>query len=505
MAFKITRTILASCITSTLLLTSPNILAESAHTANEHQQTYIQPKLYKFEKKSVTDSYLVHFKGDIEFSQDYQEIVSLSEHAYLHLETRSGFNDKSLEVLRNKDGSPNYSFKIDGKRQDFDEKAQAWLAEQVETLNPLTGIKTYTRTQQLMTSAGFDAVLSELERLGQFELSLNFGYINNDGSAEEAYLEALMNHYPLTAEQLAKLADIILENLGSQAAAKIILQLASQYPDNKKLTASLLQQAGDISSSSVSAETLLALAKTRSMSEPEKSIYLQSLSDISSGGVIAETLIASEDYCQQNQHLLKQCLDIVEDLSSSNALEVLKALALSSKLDKENLNHLLQAATGISSSSGQSDYLQSILAQQSLNESNIGALLSATGEISSSSEKANVLSALVKSQQISMSSWQALMRATENISSSSEAQRVMESIAGKMPVDEESVRQFVESTMEISSSSGQENAIMALLQREIEQGDLLLVQGSVNKHLSSSSARANIQSRIDYLIHENTK
>ena len=97
------------------------------------------------------------------------------------------------------------------------------------------------------------------------------------------------------------------------------------------------------------------------------------------------------------------------------------------------------------------------------------------------------------------------MKASENISSSSEAQRVMETIAIKMPINKENVRQFVDSTMVISSSSSQENAIMALLQREITTDTLLLVQRGVNKHVSSSSARANIQERIDDLIHEERK
>jgi hypothetical protein len=501
MLFSIKRTIFASIFAFPILIL-PTI-SVAGLPMNEVKQTKppeAERNSYEFEFITLTEGYSINFKGNIEFDKNYGEVIAMGKTAYLYLEARSGFNDKSIEVISDENGKPVHTFKVEGKIKPFDSDAKEWLAEQVELLNSRIGIKAFTRVKKLMASAGFESVLSEIKRLEYIKFNLNAGYTASTGSVEAAYVEALLSNYPLNENQMIKLLNIVADNLGSQSSADMIISFANYFPKSKRLTSALINNSGQISSSSTSSETLLALKQAREIPEALRSTYLAAIENISSSSAQLETLKQSKNYCHTNDELLEQCIHIAKEMSSSNAQELLSELLTRPDISSKNISKLILAAQAISSSSAQGQYLQTLVNTNVLDDSNVQAFLNTAQEISSSTEHANTLKTLIDTQTLSELSWLNLMATIEDISSSSNALSVLNNTASKMPISKTTVKQYLDVALDVSSSSAQEQAIMALLQKELSIDYLLMVQRQISNKISSRSSRTAVQNKINVLL-----
>lgn len=506
MLFSIKRTIFASIIAfPILILPTVSVASFPINEVSQTQPPGVKRNSYEFEFITLTEGYSINFKGDIEFDKNYGEVIAMGETAYLYLEARSGFNDKSIEVISDENGNPVHTFKVKGKIKPFDSDAKEWLAEQVELLNTRIGIKAFTRVKKLMASAGFETVLSEIKRLDHINFNLDIGYTTRTGSVEAAYVEALLNNYPLNENQMIKLLNIVADNLSSQSSADIIISFANYFPKSEKLTSALIKNSGQISSSSTSSETLLALKQTREIPEAMRSTYLAAVENISSSSNQLYTLKQSKNYCHTNDVLLEQCINIAKDMSSSNAKALLGELLTRSDISSKNISKLILAAQAFSSSSAQGQYLRTLVETNVLDVSNVQAYLITAEEISSSTEHANTLKILIETQELSEQSWLNLMATIEDISSSSNALNVLNRTAHKMPIREATVKQYIDAVVDVSSSSAQGKAIITLLQRELSIDYLLMIQRQIATKISSSSTRENIQNKINALLSERKK
>ena len=436
MHYSIKRTLLASIITLPILTLPTVTFADSAmHVVSQTQLLTAERKNFQFELKTLSESYSANFRGNIEFNKDFTAVISMGESAYLYLETRSGFKDRSLEMITDNNGSPDHIYKVDGKRQPFDVNAKDWFSTQLEKLNPKIGIKAFTRVKSLMANGGFETVISEIDRLTQIESNVNFGYISRTGNAEAAYVEALINNYPLSPMQVIKTLSTIVDNLSSQSSSDMIMSFANYFPKSKIVTNALVKSSGQISSSSTSAETLLALKDIRDISKETRAIYLTAIENISSGKTQKNILLQSKKYCHTDDILLKQCLSIAKEFSSSNAQEFLSELIKTPDISTKNITRLIEAAQEISSSSAQGQYLQALVASNPLDDSNVRTFLRSADEIGSSSIHADTLITLIDNQELSQASWINLLAATNGVSSSSAAASILNRISKKIPVN----------------------------------------------------------------------
>lgn len=425
----------------------------------------------------------VTLEGNIEFSENEREIVSISPGSYFLLTERRWFTTRKLEVRPGDDGKPTFNYRVRSSSFPFDEAAQAWLRETLPEVLDETGINTTIRINNYLAAGKTRSVFREIAHLGSSSRKRDF-YLrlaNLEGMDEGFY------------QQIVRDAG---DEIHSSSELRYALtELAKILPGDEATTSRLIRAAENISSSSEKRYAISQFAENRDHTATTLTDLFDLTESISSSSEKGYALRQMASLLTKHPAATKAYLDCAATISSSSEFATtLITLASNSELDEKGWAYLAETAAHISSSSEKGRVLRHVAAQGSEATEASRALLISAASIESSSEKASVLRAFVSSRDLEAGTYQPLFSAVKSISSSSEKGGVMRMVANRETIRNfAEVDLFLDATETISSSSEMESVLNALLQTpELDEASLKAIMRFANTHINSDSSRRRI-------------
>ncbi len=348
----------------------------------------------------------IHIKGKVEFSDDYRDIVRISEGGWFTILDERGGSTRRFEARSQADGTLKQSYSIAGVARSLDADGRAWLSRLLLETVRQSGYDAERRVARLLKQTGVEGVFAEVSQIkGDY--------------AKKIYFVELMKQRDLNTSEAQRLMQQTAREVGSDyEKAQILLKAGEQFLGNQASRAAYLEGVNSIHS------------------DYEKSRVLQSLlrqSDLSQ-----ETLV----------QIVKTASRIASDYEKTNVLLKVAAVAGS---DANIYNAMVEAAQTVSSDYEKSRLLLKAVEVSVGNDAAQAAYLKAARTLRSDYEKSRVLQAALHRKNASKETLRQIIQLADAISSDYEKAQVLVKVAALGSGDEELRNAMIEAAKKVSS------------------------------------------------------
>lgn len=449
-----------------------------------------QDEMVRFNEKREFNFYTTPFhslsasiKGEVKFSDDFQDIIGISPGGYFMIKERRLFTTEMLEVTAGSDGKPHFRYRLRGRQFDYDADARAWMQQVLPEVLERSGILAESRIRKYMASDDVDAALGEISRLSSNHL-------------KGEYYQMLAGYDGLSDKERIELIRAAGREISSSSELRATLEgIMEAMPDTPDVNQELLYSAGEISSSSEKSQAIRSVAQSRTIDPRTAAAMAGMIETIASSSEKSLALRTMAVHCRSDEAALTSYLEAAETISSSSErAQALEALIEAAPTFPAGWAQLAAGAATIASSSEHSRVLRSAAQVCPSTPDVWSAYFNAAEQISSSSEKAAALQAALERDDFTGAFLASAYPAVISVSSSSEKGRVLSSAAAIVLPESAAVDAFLNAAATISSSSELERVLTDLLSRaDLPRPALQAIGQFTEQHLHSSSSRENVQ------------
>lgn len=161
----------ASCLALLLAATAP-VLAE------RHVSVLEINGVHTYKVSDGDREVEIRSEGEIELTPDWTGIARLSRGAEMRLEEENDGVERRLDVEPGKDGTPVYTWKVDGRERAFDAEGRKWLQDMLLHYVRGTGYDAEKRVAWFLKHQGPQGVLAEISQIqGDYVARIYFGHL----------------------------------------------------------------------------------------------------------------------------------------------------------------------------------------------------------------------------------------------------------------------------------------------------------------------------------------
>lgn len=360
----------------------------------------------------------VRIEGDVEFNEDDRGIKSISRGGYVAIQEKRGPKKTEIEIESGRGGELSYDYRVNGKRQPFDESAREWLGDVLLQLMRRTGIGAESRAARIYERDGMEGLLSEVRLIeGDYVRRLYLGAALKRPDLSSAECSAIVREAGALLDSDYEKAELLLgaarhRHWDSKWAGEYVRAastIKSDYEARRALSAieldaqmdqevmdALLAVAARMKSDYETAELLIALAPSCRESERLSAMYVEAAADIRSD-YEARRALSKMDWRGPIpvDAVVAMCRVAGRFGSGYEAAELLLELAPYAHEDDRAVDAFMDAVIRIRSDYEKSRVLVRFASERTLREYATLAAIDATDAISSAYEKSNALRKLV--------------------------------------------------------------------------------------------------------------
>jgi len=289
----------------------------------------------------------IRIEGDLEFDDAFTELTRMSSGAFLRMEVSRDGTRRRLEARPGAGGRPEYAWSVDGRNQEFDAEAEAWLSAALLDLFRTSGYLASERAAWILSQEGPDGVLAEVERMLA-------------DHAQARYLAILLERGRLSQPQVRR-----------------VIEVAGR----------------EIESDHSLGEVLRATAASYSFDGPTRSAFLEAARTLESDhqqGEVFRTALARGDLDEENLSVILEAA--ATDIESDHQLgEILMELSERYPLEPSLRGPFLRAAATLESDHQKGRVYGFVLRQEGLRPQEMAAVLDAARGIESDHTLAQLL------------------------------------------------------------------------------------------------------------------
>lgn len=395
----------------------------------------------------------VKWNGAFRLSDDEKDIAWMEDGATLTI--ADGVLFKSQVELRGVSGRIERTFSKNGMRRDYEPEGRQFLAAAIDRLITRSGMFAKERVAKFLKRGGPDAVLAEIDRLGDSSYTHRIYYteLARQASLDEPLLTRILTRVPKDVSSdydKATLFTAILQQKAITPAhrvqiARAVRTISSDYDQRRTLTA--IMDAQPVPAGV--ADAIIDVADSIN-SNYDRSLVLVQL--VERGGVT-----------QSNAALLA---GRVQSMSSSyDKRRVLTAMAGRAGIASEALTEAIKSTSTFGSSHDHSETLIKLADNGALTDASADAFFQSASQISSSHDLSRVLRKVIDHPAATTRQIDSVLRTALKISSSHDRANLLEAVAARHKVTGASRQLYVDATAGMSSYDGN-RALAALVRAE---------------------------------------
>ena len=397
----------------------------------------------------------VKWTGAFRLTDDERDIAWVEEGATVTIADGTLFASR-VDLKGLSGGRIERTFSRNAFKRDYEPDGRLFLADMLQKLVRRTGMFAKERVGRFLAQGGPDAVLAEIDRLG------------DSSYVRRVYLTELMKQADLNEATLNKILQRVATDMKSDydratllgeilkrpdvtegqrvSIARTVQSLSSDYDQRRTLSAVL--NAGPVTAA-VSGAVLGALSTVNS--NHDRSLVLIELAE--KGGVTAST---SSQYMTQ-----------VRTMSSSHdQRKVLTALATKTTMPAAIAAEAARTVSAMSSSHDKAEMLLALINRGGLTDQAADAFFTSAAEIPSSHDLSRVLRAVIAEPNAGDRIVAAVLRAAARISSNHDRANLLVDIAARQALSGQSRALYLAAAEGISSSHDANRALAALVRSE---------------------------------------
>jgi hypothetical protein len=344
-----------------------------------------------FQWSDGRESLKLVIRGEVHFTEDDQDVQSLSADGSLLIEQKTGTHRHRLEVRPSRQGGVERAYSRDGKAEPWERSGKSWLAKLLPQLIRDTALDAPARVNRIRRLKGEAGVLDEIS------------LIRSDG-AKRVYFQELFAGGAMPSEILKRAARQIGNEIHSDGdKAALLRKIAGNYLQDADLRPAFFQAERTIHSDGDRRSVLSSVLKENDPARATIKLAIESAATISSDGDKTKVLIEAIAVSGRNEALQIACLDAAGTIhSDGDHRRVLIALLKKPVVSEEAFLRTLQSAAAISSDGDKADVLITAAALPAENESVLNGFLDAVKTIRSDGDQTRVLSAVLERNDLSV-------------------------------------------------------------------------------------------------------
>ncbi len=389
---------------------------------------------WNFEKLKISTN------GDLTFNDNYTDVISLSEDAYLKISMVS-FGMKRKLYISSDDGRVVYRYFEGSKEINFEPKGREWMKEVLPDVIRNSGLDLENRVNKIYEKKGVEGFLSELEETdSDYYKSKMVGYLLKNNELKKSELQSLLREFPYRINSDYELSQIYKKY---NPAFLLDMELSTEFFNSLE----------ELSSDYELSQVLKSVYKQNDLDNGTFSLFIGAFDDISSDYEKSNLMkMALKDDRLTNEQLRKVLIQ-VEDLSSDyEKSQIIKSLLHENGLSTENINQIIELSHSISSDYEMTQIVNSMIKGGMLNKENLDEFNNLLEEISSDYSYTGVLKGLIEYEKLGTERFDFLMEASDNISSDYEVSKFYHALLNQQELTVDQQLKLISKAENISSN-----------------------------------------------------
>ena len=396
----------------------------------------------------------VELEGDIEWGDNDREVRSISRGGYLEVTEKMGRKKHHIMVEAASGGGLSYKYRRNGRKVDFDEDGEEWLAEVLPRVIRESGMGAESRTKRMLRQEGVEGVLDEIELI-------------NAPSSKKLYMLYLFENAELNESQVQRAARLATDISSPGDKSRFLQATARYFFSYSEAVEEYFEAVESISSPGDKTRTLIYLVEEDLLNEKRAYLFaLETARGISSPGDKARFLLKADPFYVPTA--ASTYFDVVDSIHSpGDKARVLINVLENVEFDAQAMKLLMQSTKAVSSPGDKARVLiasSGRMQEMAGDREVVEAFFDAASSISSPGDHARVLIRLLQDNQLSDQLVISLLKQAEQISSPGDKTRVLLSVAERASRDDELVEAYLKTAETISSPGDRRRALAALME-----------------------------------------
>jgi beta-lactamase regulating signal transducer with metallopeptidase domain len=398
----------------------------------------------------------VKWRGAFRLSDDEKDIASMEDGATLTI--ADGLVFKSELQLRGVNGRIERTFSKNGSRREYEPEGRAFLAAALDRLIKNSALFAKERVAKFLKRGGPDAVLAEIDRLG------------DSSYTHRIYYTELARQAELSASLLTRMLQRAPAEMSSDYdKATLFITIARLPAVNESHRVQVALAAKSISSDYDERRTLAAIMDLRPLPPSVAAAVLDAAGSISSSYDRSLVLTEVAERGGLTPATTTAFMSLVRSMSSSyDQRRVLTTVSKQGALPAAVATEAIKSAGSMSSSYDQAETMIKLIDSDSLNDASAEAFFLSASQISSSYDLSRVLRRVVDHSAMSDRILEGVLRAAAHVGGSHERANLLEAVANRARVNG-NARQFYVAAAKGLGSFDENRALAALVRSEVRQ------------------------------------
>jgi hypothetical protein len=395
--------------------------------------------------------------GQIEFSEDEQDILHISPGGHFVIQEKKGLTTRRLEIEPGPDGKLTRSYTYRGEPRPFDNEARAWFGGLLQGLIRDSGYGAQARAQRILQRQGPVAVLDEITR------------IKRDG-IKSIYFSELAKSDALDLGVKQRIIRQVSEEISSSGEkAQLLEELMTHFRSDTGLRESLILSVNTVHSDGEKARLLSHFLEKLDTSAQDLDSILGVVEQVSSDGEksrLLQQVALRYSSTDPGRVAFFRALNTMH--SNGERRETLFAFLRNAKLSREDLVEVLESVARLSSDGEKASLLVEMTKHYQEDAALRAAFFKAADTLRSSGEHRRILSELV-ARKPAVETLQSILQSTKGISSDGEKAELLVAMAGECVNNQELLVSF----LEVSNSLGSDGEYRRVLSIVFEDTNFL--------------------------------
>jgi len=395
----------------------------------------------------------VKWNGGFRLSDDEKDIASMDDGATLTI--ADGLIFKSELQLRGVRGRIERTFSKNGSRREYEPEGRAFLAATLDRLIKNSALFARERVAKFLARGGPDAVLAEIDKLG------------NSSYAHRIYYTELARQAELSESLLTRILQRAPSEMSSDYDKATLFSMIARLPAvTESHRVQVAHAAKSITSDYDQRRTLAAAMDVRPLPPAAAAAVLDATASISSNYDRSLVLVEVAERGGLTAATSTAFMTLVRSMSSSyDQRRVLTAVSTQGALPDSVAAEAIKSAGSMSSSYDQAEALVKLIEGGGLNDRSADAFFQSASQISSSYDLSRVLRRAAEQSATSDRILEGVLKAATRISGSHDRANLLETVANRARVNG-SARQLYVAAAKGLGAFDENRALAALVRAE---------------------------------------